>query len=126
MAKKKMALVVDDDQFMGDLVSQILMNDGYNTVVCTNFEHALKIYSTSRIHLVVTDIFMPGMGGIEGIQHLRDGAHGSRIIAMSGGWGGMSAADTITAAQKIGADAGLQKPFTSEDLEDVLESLAVE
>ena len=73
---KKIALVVDDDQFMDNLVNQTLMMNGYNTVVCSKFKHALKSYNKFRIHLVVTDIFMPRMGGIEGIRRLKSGDHG--------------------------------------------------
>ena len=68
---KKIELVVDDDQFMDDLVNQTLMMNGYNTVVFSNFKHALKVYKKSRIHLVVTDLFMPSMGGIKGIRRLK-------------------------------------------------------
>lgn len=119
------ALIVEDDQHLSYLVSAILKKHNYNTFVCTNFENALKIYNESPIHLVVTDIFMSGMGGIEGIQQLRNGAHGSVIIAMSGGWHGMSAADTVAAAQKIGADAGIQKPFALQEFEKVLASITL-
>ena len=47
------------------------MMNGYDTVTCSNFEHALKIYYKSQTHLVVTDIFMPEMDDIEGIQRLK-------------------------------------------------------
>lgn len=42
-----------------------------NTVVCSNFKYALKFYNKFRIHFVATDIFMNGMGGIEGIRRLK-------------------------------------------------------
>ena len=68
---KKMALVVANDQFMGDLVKQTLIMNGYDSVTCSNFKHALKIYYKSQIHLFVTYIFMPGMDDIKGIQILK-------------------------------------------------------
>jgi len=125
MARNMTVMVVDDDPYFADLVSQMLLEQGYNAIVCATFEAALDTFSRSRIHIVITDIFMPGMGGIEGIQRLKQDFPGSKIIAMTGGWGSMSAADTVLAAQKIGADGGLQKPFTATDLQDVLESLPV-
>lgn len=124
MKKKKMALVIDDDNHLADLTSQMLMQLGYNTLFCSSFEQGLDIFARSRIDLVVSDIFMPGMGGIEGIRQMRKAFPACTILAMSGGWSGMSAADTITAAKKIGADAGLKKPFNAKDLEQVLESVA--
>ncbi len=125
MARNMTVMVVDDDPHFADLVSQMLMEQGYNALVCATFEAALDTFSRSRIHIVITDIFMPGMGGIEGIQRLKQDFPGSKIIAMTGGWGGMSAADTVLAAKKIGANGGLQKPFTATDLQDVLEALPV-
>ena len=125
---KKIALVVDDDQFMDNLVNQTLMMNGYNTVVCSNFKHALKSYNKFQIHLVVTDIFMPRMGGIEGIRRLKSGDHGKPYYrnVEGRGWHGMSTADTVASAQKIGTDAHLQKPFAPRDLKQLVESLVSE
>ncbi len=124
MTKKKMALVIDDDNQLADMTSLMLMQLDYNTLFCATFEQGLDIFAKSKIDLIVTDIFMPGMGGIEGIRQLKQGFPDCTILAMSGGWSGMSPADAILAAQKIGADAGLQKPFNAKDLKLALESLA--
>jgi CheY-like chemotaxis protein len=123
MARNLTVMVVDDDPHFADMVSQMLMEQGYNTVVCATFEAALDFFSRSRIHIIVTDIFMPGMGGIEGIQRLKADFPGCKIIAMTGGWGGMPAADAVLAAKKIDADGALQKPFTVTDIQNVLEAL---
>ena len=119
----KMALVIDDDNQLADMTSLMLMQLDYNTLFCATFEQGLDIFAKSKIDLIVTDIFMPGMGGIEGIRQLKQGFPDCTILAMSGGWSGMSPADAILAAQKIGADAGLQKPFNAKDLKLALESL---
>ena len=77
----------------------------------------------SNIALFMADIFMPGMGGIEGIKKIREMSPAATIIAMSGGWGGMSAKNSLTVAQKIGADTRLEKPFTVKDVESTLQTL---
>jgi DNA-binding response OmpR family regulator len=125
MSKKKMALVIDDDNMLADLTSMMLMEQGYNTLFCATFEQGLAIFAKSKIDLVVTDIIMPGMGGIEGIMTLKKDFPDCIILAMSGGWSGMSPEDTILAAKKIGADAGLQKPFNALDLKLVLATLEI-
>ena len=66
---------------------------------------------------------MPGMAEIEGIQKIKDMSPRTTIIAMSGGWGGMSAKNSISAAKKNGADACLEKPFTVKDVESTLATL---
>tara|TARA_A100001037_G_scaffold181337_1_gene162512 strand:+ start:75 stop:290 length:216 start_codon:yes stop_codon:yes gene_type:complete len=66
--------------------------------------------------VVVTDIFTPGIGGIEGIKLVREARPDTHIIAMSRGWDGMTAANSDLAARKIGANAFLKKPFKIEDL----------
>lgn len=119
----KRVIIVDDDSFFTELVSAIIRKLGFFAIMCYRIESALELVGKSDIHFIITDIFMPGMGGIEGIKKLRDEYPDARIIAMSGGWGEMSPADTVKAATKTGADAGLKKPFTTEELEAVLKSL---
>ncbi len=99
------------------------MRQGFNTVLCTNYESAMGVLGQSQISLFLGDIFMPGMGGIEGIRKIRDNFPDTVIVAMSGGWAGMSAENTISAAKKIGADACLEKPFTIKDIEKTLKDL---
>ena len=123
MRKKQVAMVVDDNQMFGDLVSKMLMRQGYDTFVCTNYESAIDVLGRSNISLFMADIFMPGMGGIEGIRKIKDMSPRTTIIAMSGGWGGMSAKNSVSAAKMIGADACLEKPFTVKDVESTLATL---
>lgn len=121
----KRVIIVDDDSFFTELVSAIVQNLGYFAIMCYRFERALDLVEKTDIHFIITDIFMPGMGGIEGIKKLRAEYPETKIIAMSGGWGDMTPEDTVKAATKIGADAGLKKPFSKEDLEDVLKMLEI-
>ncbi len=119
----KRAIIVDDDSFFAELVSAIIQKLGFFPIVCFRIERALELVERTDIHFIITDIFMPGMGGIEGIKKLREEFPETKVIAMSGGWGEMSPEDTVKAATKTGADAGLRKPFTTEELKIVLDSL---
>ena len=123
MRKKQVAMFVDDNQVFGDLVSKMLIRQGDDNFVCNDYESAIDMLNRSNIALFMADIFMPGMGGIEGIKKIRDMSPATTIIAMSGGWGGMSAKNRVTAARKIGADACLEKPFTVKDVESTLQTL---
>ncbi|MCP4711761.1 MAG: response regulator [Planctomycetes bacterium] len=122
----KRVIIIDDDSFFAELVSIIVQKMGFFAVICFRFEGALEIVEKTDPSFIITDIFMPGMGGIEGIKHLRIKFPETKIIAMSGGWATMSPEDTVHAATKSGADAGLKKPFSADDLTAVLQSLDID
>ena len=119
-------IIVDDDSFFAELVSATVRELGFFAIICFRIEDALELIERTDIRFIITDIFMPGMGGIEGIERLRADFPKTKIVAMSGGWDTMSPEETVTAAIKIGADAGLRKPFSVEDLAGVLESLDIQ
>ena len=83
MRKKQVAMVVDDNQMFGDLVSKMLMRQGCDNFVCNDYESAIDMLDRSNIALFMADIFMPGMGGIEGIKKIRDMSPAATIIAES-------------------------------------------
>jgi CheY-like chemotaxis protein len=93
-------MVVDDDNFVADFVSIILSKRLYGTVACYTFEKALDQMKHTKFDLVVADIFMPGMGGIEGIRRLKNMHPETTVIAMSAGWKNMSPEDAVEAAKK--------------------------
>ena len=121
----KRVIIVDDDSFFAELVSAIVQKLGYFAIVCFRIEDALELVKKTEVRFIITDIFMPGMGGIEGIKKLRAGFPKIKIVAMSGGWSTMSPDDTVKAATKTGADAGLKKPFSADDLAEVLKTLGI-
>ncbi|MBL4720269.1 MAG: response regulator [Alphaproteobacteria bacterium] len=123
MGNGRRVMVIDDDSFVADFVSIILGKKLYSTVACYTFEKALEQMERSTFDLVVTDIFMPGMGGIEGIQKLKSKHPDTIVIAMSAGWKNLEPEDAVEAAKKIGADAGLVKPVSTAKLNEVLSSL---
>jgi CheY-like chemotaxis protein len=64
---------------------------------------------------VITDIFMPGMDGIEFLVHVRTNFPDARVLAMSGG-GILSRDQALNDAVLLGADQILQKPFSKEEV----------
>tara|TARA_R110002096_G_scaffold190345_3_gene371440 strand:+ start:769 stop:1134 length:366 start_codon:yes stop_codon:yes gene_type:complete len=69
MAKK--ILAVDDSKTMRDMVSFTLKGAGYEVVVAEDGVHALSAVSNDMVDLVITDVNMPNMNGIELVQKLR-------------------------------------------------------
>jgi CheY-like chemotaxis protein len=64
-------LVVDDSDDLCELYGTLLRHEGYQVMTASSAEEALKIVRTWRPSLVITDVFMPGIGGLELITRLR-------------------------------------------------------
>lgn len=116
-------LVVEDSATVRRIVDQAARMVGLGPVVVGSMEEALQKLSTTRFDCIVTDIFMPGMGGIAGIPQIRKRAPGTAIVAMSSGCGDtMGFEEALRAAASIGADRCLPKPFTPQQLADAVRS----
>jgi CheY-like chemotaxis protein len=107
-------LVVDDDAMFRNMVGTILSTEGHTVVEIDNARGALQLIRTSPPDLVITDIVMPGMDGIEAIIALRRDFPKLPVIAMSGN----SALSPLylKTAKQLGAVQILGKPFTVEVL----------
>ncbi len=112
----KRILAVDDDKEVRDLLSEVLYAEGYQVTTAGMMEEAEEHLDQARPDLVIIDIFMPGKGGIRGIETIRQNHPELAIMAISGGWGDTTAAQSVGAAKKLGADATLQKPFDLDEL----------
>ncbi|NQV20063.1 MAG: response regulator [Rhodospirillales bacterium] len=110
-SKRKRLLVVDDSRTIRRLLTQELTTAGYISKSAASMEEALDSTDIVGLDLIITDIFMPGLGGIEGITRIHENWPDIKIIAISGGWESMGSDDALAAAKKIGADAVLKKPF---------------
>ena len=107
-------LVIDDNDNINEFVAGLLTIDGYQPVISTSVEDALEGFEGMNYALVITDIFMSGMGGIAGIAEMRKRQPNIKIIAMSGGFDDMTTESALQAAAKIGADAIMAKPLSPE------------
>lgn len=64
-------LVVDDEKEIADLVEIYLVSDGFKVFKASNAQAGLEIMQNNEIHLVLLDLMMPGMDGIEMCRHIR-------------------------------------------------------
>ena len=72
-------LVVDDDSASGDIVARLLTREGYTTRVATSGVECLRIIRTERIDLLLLDVMMPGMDGLQVCAALHADAEHSGI-----------------------------------------------
>lgn len=111
----KRILVIDDSSTVCNFISTGLSSEGFQAISALSMQDALLVRG-DQVHVVLTDIFMPGMDGFEGITEIRRRWNDVSIIAMSGGFNGMGRDDTLIKARRCGADVVLQKPFKIERL----------
>lgn len=116
-APRSHALFVDDSGTVRSFAKGCMRDQNLRVSTADSAETALERLAWDRIDAVCMDIFMPGMGGIEGIQRVREAHPEIGVVAVSGGLDrDMSFSDALTAARKIGAHRCLGKPFNATEL----------
>lgn len=113
----KSIVIVEDNANLRKLITTVLGEMGYQIYAAGSMEEAFEIAQMGMIDVVVADIFMPGMGGIEGISRIRMAWPHIHVIAMSAGMENKVDAHAVLAASRhVGAVAQLPKPFVMQDL----------
>lgn len=106
-------LLVDDDELLRGALRLMLVNMGHHVTELSDGRETLRLCELEPPDLLVTDLIMPGVDGLETIAALRRAHPDVKIIAMSGG-SRFNAHDFLRIAKMMGAHAILEKPFTSE------------
>jgi CheY-like chemotaxis protein len=103
-------LIVDDDDDVRRVLARMLTRAGYRARTAADGAAAMGILAEARPDLVITDVYMPEMDGIEFLLRIREVEPELPIIVVSGG--GFASADFVLEdASALGADAILSKPF---------------
>ena len=111
----KTILVVDDDRHLRTIVQRALALSGYQVHETSNGFDALRLLDQLHPDLVITDVYMPDMDGIEFVRKAKQGINRPEMIVMSGG-GNMSVEAVLEIATKLGARQTLRKPFSTDEL----------
>jgi DNA-binding response OmpR family regulator len=111
--------VVDDDEQVREMICSILTSCGYDIAEATGGKVATRMYREQPFDVVITDLVMPDMEGIELIKELRGIDQNVKIIAMSGGFVGASQT-YLKVAKLMGALHTLAKPFDMDELLNVV------
>jgi CheY-like chemotaxis protein/glycine cleavage system H lipoate-binding protein len=105
-------LVVDDEEVVLAGIERILKRDGVLITKATSAEMALELLKEEDIDIVIADLKLPGMDGLELLTRLRETAPGIPTILITG----FATIKSATQALKIGAVEYLPKPFTKSEL----------
>ncbi len=114
-------LLVEDDECMRLSISETLSILGYNVLVASDGKRAIETFKEEKIDLIITDIFMPDMDGIEVIRKISQINPNTKIIAVSGKF--KFGEEMLEYSLKLGANAILKKPFTANELHETILSL---
>lgn len=106
--QKGRIIVVDDEENIRNTLQKILTDEGYKVSCASDGENALKIVKSEAPDLVLLDVWIPGIDGMQTLKILKDIDPETEIVMMSG----HSAIDTAVKATKIGAFDFIEKPFS--------------
>lgn len=99
-------LVVDDDPSISEMVAILLESEGFDVTICADGLSVLPLYRAERPDLVLLDVMLPGMNGVQVCQALRDESD-VPIIMMSA----LTDSVDVIAGLEAGADDYVTKPF---------------
>ena len=108
-------LVIDDDASVRSILRRMLEHEGYEVAEAASGDEGMAYCEWGIPDVVITDLFMPGMGGLEVIRKVSVGFPGTKTIAVTGGAVG-SEVDLGSVARKHGAAEVLTKPVNLDDL----------
>jgi len=107
---KTLILLVDDDIDLRGIIHRFLERSGFSVVAAGNGREALACLETQRVDLMLTDLMMPEISGIELIQTVRQTSALLPIIAMSAD-ADLRNDRSLELAAQAGAQVVLEKPF---------------
>lgn len=118
MNGKTTIMVIDDQPGIRRLLAEVLQEDGYNIVIAANGYEALQKVKEITPQLILMDMKMPGMDGLETFRELKKIGKAERVIMMTA-YGEL---ELVKEAMSLGAYKYITKPF---DI-NVIKSLAAE
>jgi two-component system response regulator PilR (NtrC family) len=110
-------LVVDDEQSMRDFLSIMLKKDGYEVVTAENGGSALKVIHAEIFDLLITDVKMPGVDGIEVLKTVKEVSPETVVIMITA----FATTETAVEAMKLGAYDYITKPFKVDEIKLVIQ-----
>lgn len=108
-------LIVDDEVEITEILADLL-NEEYECIRAGSAEEALARLQESEFQLVISDITMPGMSGLDMIPHVKESAPDTVVVMISG----MQTVESAIGALRLGAFDYLMKPFDLRQVEAVV------
>lgn len=110
--QKSRVLIVDDEETVTLLLQKVLENEGYQVDAANSAAYALFLVNKQKYHIVLSDILMPDMDGLELLQEIRKKDPLIQVVMMTGG---VTMSKTLTALE-LGAADFILKPLEMEEV----------
>lgn len=120
-------LVLEDEESCADALRALLENAGYSVDTATNGAEGIELHKSRDYQLVISDLIMPKMDGLETIVELVSVNPSVKVLALSAGLSemGHSTKVLLPLAQSVGAHRSMSKPYCPDELlETVADMLA--
>jgi FixJ family two-component response regulator len=114
--KNGKVLVLDDEQIVLDSVTRILEDEHYEVKTCRKGEEAVELLKQGGFDILITDLKMPGMDGLQAMEALADVDPDLSMIMVTA----YSTVDSAVKAMKLGAVDYIRKPFTPDQLAELV------
>jgi DNA-binding NtrC family response regulator len=114
--QKPLVVVIDDEQGILDVVSRFAQRAGYETIACSSGRDAIARLQARRADLVMVDLRMPDLGGLDVLRAIREIDPHCQAVLMTG----YASVETAVEAIKLGATDYLSKPLDFARLEQLL------
>jgi DNA-binding NtrC family response regulator len=111
-SRRERILVVDDSADAREVLNRNLSAEGYSVMTAPGVPEAIRILESESLDMVITDLKMPRVGGIELIKHVRARSREIGVIMITG----YASVESAVTAVKEGAEHYLAKPFTDAEL----------
>ncbi len=115
-------LVIDDEEGVRRVIGKILVRAGHDVLEAPDGKVALGLLKEEAADLVICDLFMPEMDGVEVLRQLRRDYPNLRVVAISGG-AYQGRVQLLDVAKALGAVAVLGKPFQPQQLLELVNDL---
>jgi two-component system response regulator PilR (NtrC family) len=112
MTEKRTIHIIDDEPIIHEVLGDLLTSEGYAVVNSPNGEDALEKHSSQSFELILLDLLMPGMDGIEVLKRLKKIDPHAVIIIITA----YASVESAISAMKMGAFDYVQKPFKHDEL----------
>jgi len=105
-------LVIDDDEIVREVLVEYLENEGYEVIACSNGYRGLELFKSDKFELVILDLIMPGINGIEVLKEIRRFSPRSIVILVTA----FGSIENAVEAMRAGAFDYITKPFNLSDV----------
>jgi DNA-binding NtrC family response regulator len=113
-------LIVDDERAIREVCREVAQSLGFNAIVADSAEHAYRVLETQRVDVVLLDLKLPGVGGLEALHQIGQRKPDAVTVVVTG----YGTVQSAVQAMKNGAYDYVTKPFSMEELRLLLERVS--